>query len=89
MILGTDGGLVLNPLTLVSNMDRYQVNITPQVPGDRGVDFSGHWVETEHFVNVIRGKAELIVKREEVLNVMNTLDALYKSAEAGREIWLE
>jgi len=89
MILGTDGGLVLNPLTLVSNMGRYQVNITPQVPGDRGVDFSGHWVETEHFVNVIRGKAELIVKRAEVLNVMNTLDALYKSAEAGREIWLE
>jgi predicted dehydrogenase len=89
MILGTEGGLVLNPLTLVTNMGRYQVNTTPQVPSDRNVDFSGHWVETEHFVKVLRGQEELIVKKSEVLNVMSALDALYKSAEEGREIWLE
>jgi predicted dehydrogenase len=89
MILGTEGGLVLNPLTLVTNMGRYQVNTTPQVPSDRNVDFSGHWVETEHFIKVLRGQEELIVKKEEVLNVMNALDALYKSAEEGREIWVE
>ena len=89
MILGTVGGLVLNPLTLVSNMGSYQVNISPQVPSDPSVDFSGHWGETEHFVNVIRGKEELIVKRAEVLNVIRTLDALYESAEAGREVRVE
>ena len=89
MILGTEGGLVLNPLTLVTNMGSYQVNISPQVPSDPSVDFSGHWGETEHFIRVIRGQEELIVKREEVLNVMNTLDALYQSAAEGREIWIE
>jgi len=89
MILGTVGGLVLEPLTLVSNMGSYQVNISPQVSKDRAVDFSGHWEETEHFVNVIRGKEELIVKKEEVLNVIGTLDALYQSAEEGREIRVE
>jgi predicted dehydrogenase len=89
MILGTEGGLVLDPLTLVTNMGKYQVNVTPRVPGDRKVDFSGHWVETEHFVKVLRGKEELIVKKEEVLNVMRTLDALYKSAEEGHEVWIE
>jgi predicted dehydrogenase len=62
------------------------VNITPQVPPGRRVDFSGHWEETKHFVNVIRGKEELLVKREEVLNVIRTLDALYKSAAEGREV---
>ncbi|MDQ1328783.1 MAG: Gfo/Idh/MocA family oxidoreductase, partial [Candidatus Poribacteria bacterium] len=62
---------------------------SPQVPSDRSVEFSGHWEETEHFVKVIQGKEELIVKRAEVLNVMHTLDALYKSATEGREIWIE
>jgi len=86
MILGTEGGLVLDPLTLVTNMGRYQVNISPQVPADRKVEFSGHWEETEHFIKVIRGKEELIVKRAEVLNVMRTLDAIYQSAAEGCEI---
>lgn len=89
MILGTRGGLVLDPLTLVTNMGSYQVNVAPQVPSDRDVEFSGHWGETEHFINVLRDKEELIIKKEEVLNVMKTLDTLYKSAEEGREIWIE
>lgn len=89
IILGTEGGLVLDPLTLVTNMEGYQANITPNVPADRRVDFSGHWLETEHFINVIRGQEVLLVKRAEVLNVMQTLDAVYKSAAEGREIWIE
>lgn len=89
MILGDAGGLVLDPLTLVSNMGSYQVNISPQISADKNVDFSGHWIETQHFVNVIRGKEELIVKKAEALNVIRTLDALYESAEKGREIWIE
>jgi predicted dehydrogenase len=89
MILGTEGGLVLDPLTLVTNMGSYQVNVTPKVPEDRKVEFSGHWVETEHFIRVLRGQEELMVKREEVLNVMKTLDALYESADEGKEIWIE
>lgn len=88
-LLGTEGGLVLEPLTLVTNMGRYQVNISVLVPEDRKVEFAGHWSETEHFIKVIRGEQEMIVKREEVLNVMKTLDAIYKSAEEGREIWLD
>ena len=89
MILGTEGGLVLNPLTLVTNMGRYQINVTPRPPAERGVQFAGHWGETEHFVNVIRGDEELIVTKDQVLNVMRTLDALYESAAQGREIWVE
>jgi predicted dehydrogenase len=86
MILGTEGGLVLDPLTLSTNEGSYLVNVSPEVPPGRRVDFSGHWEETEHFVNVIRGKEKLLVKREEVLNVIRTLDALYKSAAEGREV---
>ncbi len=86
MILGAEGGLMLDPLTLVTNMGSYPVNTHPQVPADRNVEFAGHWVQAEHLVAVLRGQAEPIVKRDEVLNVMKTLDALYKSAAEGREV---
>jgi predicted dehydrogenase len=89
MILGTEGGLVLDPLTLVTNTGSYPVNIEPQVPSDRNVAFSGHWEETAHFVKVIRGEEELLVRPQEVLNVMGTLDALYQSAAEGHEVRLD
>jgi len=88
-ILGTEGGLVLEPLTLVSNMGSYQVNVEANVPAEVHGPFSGHWGETAHFVRAIRGEEELIVKREEVLNVIRTLDALYRSAAEGREVRLD
>ncbi|MFW6162024.1 MAG: Gfo/Idh/MocA family protein [Planctomycetota bacterium] len=88
-LLGTDGGLVLDPLTLVTNMGSYPVNVQPRVPADRRVAFSGHWMEIEHFVRVIRGDEELAVTRDEVLTVIRTLDALYESAAEGKEVWLD
>lgn len=88
LILGTEGGLVLDPLTLVTNMGSYPVNVAPRVPAGRAVDFSGHWEETAHLLKVIRGQESPLVTRAEVLNVMRTLDALYESAAAGREIQL-
>ena len=89
MILGTEGGLSLRPLTLVRNMGSYQVDVTPKVPSDPNVPFYGHWKETRHMIDVIRGRDELCVKREEVLNVIRALEGLYRSAEEGHEIWFE
>ena len=62
------------------------VNIEPQVPGEEHGPFSGHWGLTAHMVRVIRGQQKLIVRKEEVLNVMRTLDLLYQSAAEGREV---
>jgi len=87
--LGTEGGLQLDPLRLVGNMGRYQVDITPHVPPDRAVTFCGHWGATEHFINVLRGREELLVRPDEVLAVMRVLDAIYESAAKGQEIVLE
>jgi predicted dehydrogenase len=87
-VLGTKGGLLINPLTFVTNLGRYQANVTPKLPADEHGWFSAHRRQTAHFVRAIRGEEELIVKREEVLNVMATLDAIYASARTGREIRL-
>ena len=86
MILGTEGGLQLRPLTLVRNMGSYQVDVTPKVPSEPNIPFYGHWKETEHMIQVIRGQETLCVKREEVLNVIRALEGLYTSAQEGREV---
>jgi predicted dehydrogenase len=88
-ILGTDAGIQLWPVKVITNMGAFQVDVTPKVLPDRDVVFSGHWEEVEHILRVLRGQEEMIVKREEVLNVMRILDGFYKSAELGREIVLE
>ncbi|MBN1672040.1 MAG: Gfo/Idh/MocA family oxidoreductase [Kiritimatiellae bacterium] len=89
MILGTEGGLTADPLVLSCNTGRYKSNISPQVPADRNVPFSGHWLETEHFVKVLRGEEALVVRKEEVLNATRALEAISLSAQAGREIVFE
>jgi predicted dehydrogenase len=89
LLLGTEGGLTLDPLVLATNLGSYQVDVTPKVPADRAVPFSGHWVAAEHILRVIRGQEEPLIQRAEVLNVMKTLDAIYRSAQEGKEIWVE
>ena len=88
-VLGTAGGLRLDPLTLVRNMGRYMVDVTPRVPADPDILFYGHWLETAHMIHVLRGEEEPIIRREEVLNTIRALEALYRSAELGREVILD
>ena len=89
LILGTEGGLQLDPFVLATNIGSYQVDVSPKIPPNREHFFCGHWGVTAHFLRVLRGQEELIVKPEEVLNTMRALDAVYQSAEEGKEIWIE
>ena len=93
MVLGTNGGLQIPPdlkgLTLARNLGRYQVNVTPKLPPDPDVPFFGHWAQAEHVVRVIRGEAPPCVKREEALNVVRALEALYRSAAERREVAID
>ena len=89
LLLGSEGGLTLDPLVLATNLGSYQVDVTPKVPADRAVPFSGHWAAAEHILRVIRGQAAPLIQRAEVLNVMRTLDAIYRSAAEGKEVWIE
>ena len=51
--------------------------------------FSGWEREITHFLAVVRGEAEPLVKEEETLNVQRILNAAYRSAEEGREVEVE
>ncbi len=88
-ILGTEGGLTLDPFTLSTNMGSYQVDVTPKIPPDPDVFFCGHRIIAEHFVKVARGEEAPLVTRAEVLNTMRALDAVYQSAREGKEVWID
>jgi len=45
--------------------------------------------EVAHFLAVVRGDFEPVVKEEETMNVQRILDAAYRSAEEGREVQVE
>jgi predicted dehydrogenase len=89
MLLGTEAGLTLDPMVLATNVGSYQADVTPKVPADRPVQFSGHWELAGHVLKVIRGQEQPLIQRAEVLNVMKTLDAIYRSASEGREVRIE
>ena len=87
-ILGDKAGLRLDPLTLIGTAGRYQADTVLKVPADPDVPFYGHWKAAAHFVRVLRGDEELMIEKDQVLNVIGALDALYRSAEAGSEVRL-
>lgn len=86
-ISGTKGGVrILPSAQVITNMAGYQVDVTPHIPKGRGVDFEGHYHSTKHFLKVIAGEEEPIIKEHEVLNVLRALDGMYLSAREGKEI---
>ena len=86
-ISGTKGGIKIYPQAeLITNMAGYQVNTRIKIPQGPDVAFAGHYDAVKQFVAVLEGKEEILVKKEQVLNVIRTLDALYASSAAGKEI---
>ncbi len=81
-IVGTEGGASLGPLQIHKVMHGALVDVTPiNLPG-----LKPHHEEIRHFLNVLLGKEELIVKPHETLRVIQILEGLYRSSLAGKEI---
>jgi predicted dehydrogenase len=47
---------------------------------------NAYTLELAHFVAVVRGETEPLVREEETMNVQRILNAAYESAESGREV---
>ena len=81
-LLGTEGGAITDPPTLYRLRDGAQVDeefkALPKV--------SGWGLEMAHWLAVVRGEAEPLVREEETMNVQRILNAAYRSAEEGREV---
>lgn len=85
-IAGSKAGLSLSPVKLIENQGGYQAEVALKVQPNQDVMFPGHWRAVENFVAALDGREEPLVKEAEVLNVMQVIEGLYRSAEEGREI---
>lgn len=84
-ILGTEGGAITDPPTIYRLRDGMQAD-----EEFKNLPRSSGWErEVVHFLAVVRGEAEPLVKEEETMNVQRILDATYRSAEEGREVEVE
>jgi predicted dehydrogenase len=86
VLVGTEGGAITDPPTLYRLCDGKQVvdNEITDLP-----NVNAYEAELAHWVAVVRGEAEPLVKEEETMNVQRILDAAYRSAAEGREVDVE
>ena len=80
-IAGTQGGAELNPLKIYVERDGIQVDMTPEVPGvDLFADQMGHFVDC-----ILENKTPLM-SADQGVQLMQMLEAIYKSSASGREV---
>jgi len=84
-ILGTQGGAYMPPLRIFKEMHQALADVTPVYLKE----VKPHVKEIEHFIACVRGECECLVVPEQVLDVQAVLDAIYQSAETGREVRLD
>ena len=81
-LVGTEGGATVPPLQIHKIMHGTLVDVSPvRVPNT-----NAHNAEIAHFVNVLLGREELLVKPEETLRVIQVLEGIYRSSEIGKEV---
>ena len=78
---GTEGGADLDPFVIYKDMGNAPVDIAPQVT----TTGMGHAAEIKHFIECIQQGKPAISTAEQGLHILQILDAVYRSAESGRE----
>jgi len=81
-LFGTEGGCSLSPLRLFFERNQTLIDATPVfLP-----QVHTHQAEIKSFVEAIRNDTEPVVTAEQGLMVTEILDAIYRSADEGREV---
>ena len=83
-LFGTEGGAKTDPLKIYKEIDNVDVEIEPnKIESGFASGVSGL---QSHFINCIREGKMPEVSGEKGLAVMKTIDAIYESAETGKEV---
>ena len=85
-IAGSDGGLQFPPLRLLTNQAGHQTETTLKSNQEPQIPFTGHYRLFKNMLGAIEGKEEMIVKPDEVMNVVRVIESLYRSGQERREI---
>ncbi len=86
-VFGSQGGAFLNPLRINKELHGNLVNVTP-IQSNKNIDMFTNAFESEinNFVDVINGKEQAITPGSDGVYLMNIIDAIYKSAELGKQV---
>ena len=86
-VFGSQGGAFLNPLRINKELHGNLVNVTP-VQSNKNIDMFTNAFESEinNFVEVIKNKEQPVTPGKDGIYLLNIIDAIYKSAELGKQI---
>jgi len=85
-LFGSGGAALLNPFRLHRGMHGTLVNVTPTMDTSRHQYKSSVESQLAHFSDVLRKNAKPMGLADEIVPVMELLDAIYRSAEQGKEV---
>ena len=92
MLAGTKGGAQLDPLKVYTEKNGVVVDTAlgdASIPaGYGGAPANPFVAEVQHFVDVIRGRTQLLATPEQGVQLMQMLTGVYQSSESGREVRL-
>ncbi|MEP7027652.1 MAG: hypothetical protein ABI960_03565, partial [Candidatus Eisenbacteria bacterium] len=87
-LFGQSGAALWNPLRIHKGMHGSLVNVTPAVDSPRNVYKQAIEAQIAHFADAVRKGSGAGASGAEMLAVMRLVDAIYRSAEQGREVRL-
>lgn len=88
-LYGTEGTALINPLRVYKSIRGKMVNITPSTDEGANIRYRRSYKnELRHFVACLNKNIPMQADAAEVAERLRILEALYRSAEAGKEITL-
>lgn len=89
-VFGTEGSSSINPLRIYKKMHGTLVNVTPlKFEKPANVFIRTYEYELQHFFNSIATDKKVIANGEEAVQRQGLIDAIYKSAKSGKEIFFK
>lgn len=87
-LFGSGGAALLNPLRIHKGMHGNLVNVTPAMDNARNQYKQSMEAQIAHFADSVRAGKKPMGSADQILTVMELMDAIYKSAEIGKEVRL-
>ncbi len=85
-LFGSGGAALLNPFRVHKGMHGTLVNVTPTLDTSRNQYRLAMEAQVQHFADTLRSGKTPMGSVDEVQGVMELMDAVYKSAELGKEV---
>lgn len=85
-LFGAGGAALLNPFRVHKGMHGTLVNVTPALVTAKNQYRQSMEAQVAHFADALRSGRKPMGTADEILPVMELMDAVYKSAELGREV---